>query len=120
MVNHIRGEAAVWIGGRQLVMIMDFNAICDLEGATGRSVEDIFDDLDQGRVMARDLRAIAYALLQQRQPKMGLREVGELIGHHGAEVMDGVRATMNAAFPPADEAPGASGQVPGNGSAAQG
>ncbi|WP_406870452.1 hypothetical protein ABEB22_12565 [Thioclava sp. 'Guangxiensis'] len=125
MGNKFRGEALATINGLQMVMVMDFNAMCDMEEATGRTMEEVLTDFEQRRILSKDLRAMAFAMLHERQPKLRLRDVGTLIGEDMDGVMDGCIKAIEAAFPPAAELPKtvqelAGGASAGNPPAAQG
>ncbi|MER5172666.1 hypothetical protein [Thioclava kandeliae] len=119
MGNKFRGEALATINGLQMVMVMDFNAMCDMEETTGRTLEEVLTDFESGRILSKDLRAMAFAMLHERQPKLRLRDVGNLCGEDAQGVMAGCAAAIQAAFPPAEEVP-AGGASAGNPPAAQG
>ena len=53
----------------------DFNAICEYEGATGRSIANLTD----GAFGARDIRALLWAGLLHEHPRMTLQKAGALM-----------------------------------------
>lgn len=75
--NPMRGE--VPLGDHKL--IVNFNSVCALEGATGRKVLDLVGDMGVGLGLS-DLRLWVQVFLDK---DMSLIEVGDFLGEIGIE-----------------------------------
>lgn len=80
MANAFKGEVRLSHDGRDYTMVLDFNALCDFEDQTGKNALETLTGLEAGKVSARDLRALAWAGLKQRQPDIDLQTAGQILG----------------------------------------
>ena len=51
MANRERGEIGVEVEGKPYTLRPSFNAICELENITGKTIEDLFDLIEQGQTI---------------------------------------------------------------------
>ncbi len=103
MANPLKGEAALALSGRQFTMVFDFNAMCTLEEATGKTAESLLEDLDGDRLAMRDLRALVWASLQARQPELSLRDAGDLLSEDAPAVTGALIEAIGRAMPAVPE-----------------
>ncbi len=98
MANSLKGEVSLVYSGADYTMVLDFNALCDFEGETGKNALSV---LDGGSSMtASDMRALLWAGLRQRHPEMTLSLAGEIL----SENIDAIGRATAVALPKA--APG--------------
>lgn len=104
MTNRVKGEVAFEAEGQDYVLLLDFNALCDLE--------DDFPGLMDGSAELKSpkaIRRVFHAGLAARHPGVDLREAGSLIHALGLDVAgELVRQSFEAAFPTAKGGEGAS------------
>ena len=74
MANPCRGEAKLYIGGRERIVAFDFNSLADLEDVAGISFLNS-EQLEQ-RVGLRFIRDALSIGLSSRGPKVTPRQVG--------------------------------------------
>jgi len=79
MANRFRGEIEAVLDGRSYRLVLDFNAMCELEDMTGRSAAEILQGFDGGTIRFADLRAICLAALKRHHPEMTAPEAGDLL-----------------------------------------
>ncbi len=99
MVNPVKGEIAFEAEGQDYVLLLDFNALCDLE--------DDYPGLMDGSAELKSpkaIRRVFHAGLAAHHPEVTLTEAGSLIHAIGlAEAGDLVKRSFEAAFPAAQE-----------------
>jgi len=82
MANAKKGEVGVKFRGKSLKLVLDFNAICELEDMLGRDIVTIARELEagekSGKVSFRIMRAILWASMQKSMPDAGIRDAGDL------------------------------------------
>lgn len=95
MANPVKGEIAFDVEGQEYILLLDFNALCDLE--------DDFPGLMDGTAELKSpkaIRRVFHAGLAAHHPDVDLREAGSLIHAIGLDVAgDIVRRSFEAAFP---------------------
>lgn len=97
MANPVRGEVAFEVEGQGYVLLLDFNALCDLEGV----VPGLMDGATVNMTPTA-IRAVFHAGLQDRHAGLSLREAGGLIQALGVErAAELVKAAFEASFPKA-------------------
>ena len=64
MTNKIRGEVAVALGGRDWTMRPTFQAICEIEGRTGKDILVVARECWDGRFCAVTVAAVVWAGLR--------------------------------------------------------
>lgn len=62
MANRERGEIGVEVEGKPYTLRPSFDAICEFESLTGKTIEVLFEDIESGRLSG--LRAVVWCLLQ--------------------------------------------------------
>lgn len=101
MANRVRGEVAFESEGQDYVLLLDFNALCDLE--------DDFPGLMNGTAeftSPKAIRRVFLAGLSAHQPGMDEHGAGRLIHELGFErAGDLIRQSFEAAFPKGGEEP---------------
>lgn len=105
MVNRIFGEASTTVDGNVWTLRCDFNALCEVEAATGEPALDLFRRMEAGAVRFDVLRQIARAFLGRHHPGVTLEQAGDVLGAD----MGILEAVLTAAVPSAPED-----RVPGN------
>lgn len=104
MANAFRGEVGVTHAGLSYTMVLDFNALCDFEGETGKNALTVLESMERGGVNASDLRALMWAALRQNHPDMTLPMAGQIL----SENVDAIAQLSGAMMPEPD----ASGNAP--------
>lgn len=102
-----RGEVVATLGGQQVRLVLDFNAICDVEAAAGVPAPVLFERFEGGGAGFQDLRTMLWAVSQRHQPHLTPREIGDLIGADLDAARDALQQVMTAAQP------AGKGQAPG-------
>lgn len=64
MANPERGEVGVMVGGKPYTLRPTFDALCELEELVGKSVDDVLQSIQQGRLSG--LRAVVWCFLQDQ------------------------------------------------------
>lgn len=95
MANGFKGEIGLRHAGAEYVMVLDFNALCDFEGETGKNALQALEGMEQGEVSASDLRALMWAGLRQNHPEITLKQAGAIL----AENTDAIQRASAAAAP---------------------
>lgn len=95
MANGFKGEVALTHDGQPYTMVLDFNALCDFEGETGKNALTALEGMESGDVSASDLRALMWAGLRQRHPEMTLQLAGSIL----SENTDAIQRASAAARP---------------------
>lgn len=82
MANEFKGEVGLSYDGRTYILRLDFNALCDFEGETGKNALTALEGLERGEVTASDLRALMWAGLRQEAPEIDLVTAGRILGEN--------------------------------------
>lgn len=103
MANKIRGEITVKYQGKDIILVLTTNAICDLEDSLDRRITDILDEISNPEaVRMKTIRHIFRAMMKTHSPEATLEQAGELIdslqGSHDKVMSD----ALVAAFPEAN------------------
>lgn len=62
MANRERGEVSIEVGGKAYTLRPTFDAMCEFEELTGKTVDDLFEDVLKSKLSG--LRAVTWCLLQ--------------------------------------------------------
>ncbi len=105
MANAVKGEIALEVDDRTLVLQLDVNGLCDMEAVTGECADITVDRLKSGASLV-SIRALIWAALQAKQPgEFDLRAAGDLVQAMGVAVaLEAVTDTVKACFPVAEAA----------------
>lgn len=77
MANPVKGEVAFDVEGRAYKLVLDFNALCEVEEVLGAGGMDL--------ARPKAIRAIFWASMLRFQPDVTVQEAGDLIGLMGLE-----------------------------------
>ena len=75
MANAVKGEVAFDLDGKTYTLVLDFNALCE--------VEDVLGAGEMKLAKPSAIRAIFWAALRRHHPAMTQRDAGNLIGGVG-------------------------------------
>ena len=126
MSNKHKGEVRVEVCGASILLVLDHNALCELEEAlnkdTASIVTKMFKDGAAGRVSAKLLRTIIWAAMLHSLPETTLKEAGDVANELGSNLVEVVGELfmqnglldIGEATDPEEEAPS------GNGESSQG
>ncbi|WP_340109459.1 GTA-gp10 family protein [Pikeienuella sp. HZG-20] len=93
------GESQLTVDGRTWRLHLDFNALCEFEGAVGGRGQARLLQLEMGRGDFSDIRALLWALLRRHHPDMTLAGAGDLVGADVAAANAALVAAITAAAP---------------------
>lgn len=102
MANGFKGEVALKYGDESFTMVMDFNALCDFEGETGKDALKFMEDMENGEASVVEIRVMMWAALRQLHPDMTLQLAGRIL----SENADAIQRAAAAAAPAAESKPG--------------
>jgi hypothetical protein len=77
MANPVKGEVAFEVEGRSYRLVLDFNALCEVEEVLGAGGMDL--------ARPKAIRAIFWASMLRHQPDATVQDAGDLIGALGLE-----------------------------------
>lgn len=95
MINPHKGEVSFESKGQRYVLQYSIDAICTLEGETGKGIIALAGELEKSPSMTL-MRQLIWAGLLEHHPEMTLKEAGELILAAGGLV--GAMRLFNQAF----------------------
>jgi hypothetical protein len=85
------------LGGKEYSLVMDFNAICDIEEKYG-SLEKGMDEIGKGKM--KDVRFLLAAMLKHDDDEMNERKAGKLITTENMqEIFDALGKAMSGSMP---------------------
>lgn len=95
MANPLKGEVEFEAGGETYVLLLDFNALCELE----TEVPGLMDGTAEIKSPSA-IRAVVHAGLAAHHPALSLRDAGNLINMIGLEAAgDLVSRSFAGSFP---------------------
>lgn len=74
MANPLRGEIDIELGGETLTLRPSFDAICQVESATGKHLAELAAEMASGRVGLRQAAVIVTACANAADPDKRLNE----------------------------------------------
>lgn len=77
MANPVKGEVAFEVEGQTYKLVLDFNALCEVEEVLGAGGMDL--------ARPKAIRAIFWAALLRHHPDVTVQDAGDLIGALGLE-----------------------------------
>ena len=106
MANPYRATAEFTAEGQTYRLRFDWNAACEFEQATGKTVSEVLSDVAAGRVSAVALRGLMWAGLHGDDRGVTLVRAGELIGLVGrVEAVRICGVALRYFFPELEAAP---------------
>lgn len=77
MANGFTGQLSLEYEGKQYRLTLDFNAMADFEGRTGKDSLAVIQRYEEtGKISMVDLRALFWAGLSQDHPELTLKDAG--------------------------------------------
>lgn len=102
MANKAKGEASLTTSaGDVLTLAYNFDALCEVEDAAGKSIGDVLAEISRGSPRLTTARALIYGGLREHHPEIELSDVGELLLTDGAAFTGAMEKALSAAFPQA-------------------
>lgn len=104
-----RGTVTQEIDGKPYKLALTVNAICELEEAAGKSLQEILDELNKAgdAISIRLFRKVFWATLIEHQPEITEHEAGSVAQAYGMGNLGGLlNRVITAAFPKSARAPG--------------
>lgn len=100
MANRFKGETTVEVAGKVWRLVLDFNALCHFEGASGKNAMEVMQAFEGGKHSSTDLRHLMCAMLARHHPEATVEDAGDLL----SEGLDVVGQALAAAMPaPGDD-----------------
>lgn len=96
MSDTLRGEVVREIGGEIYRFKMSFNAMCDLEEVTGKTLAEVVAEMEINPSITT-MRALFWAALQEHHAGFTIKDVGDLMQELGAAFGDLAEAIFAAA-----------------------
>lgn len=120
-MNVIKGEVPLTLSdGRELKLVLDFDALVAAEAAYGKPLAALMADASGGFIGA--VRALLIGALSRHHPETGPSEAADIIMSDFDRVAAAMEAAVSAAFPQATEGrePGKARRPAGKGSGRNG
>ncbi|WP_145395996.1 hypothetical protein [Paracoccus sulfuroxidans] len=76
MANRFKGEIETATGHK---MVLDYNALAELESIAGKRAQEVLESLDDGSVSLTDLRAFYLACLRRHHPDLSVFDAGDIV-----------------------------------------
>ncbi len=103
MAKAVKGEASLTTSdGQTLTLAYDFDALCEVEDAAGKSIGEVLTEISKGSPRLKTARALIFGGLQAHHPDIELTQVGEFILTDGALFTSAMEKALTAAFPKAE------------------
>lgn len=106
MANKNRGEVTAKFKGKNVVLTLEINEICQLEDELDMSIGEIEVKLKSGNARVKVLRAMFWAMMIKHRPKTTMLEAGDFVQGLGAEAGEKLLSVFEAVFPAPDEPTG--------------
>lgn len=99
MVNSKRGEVQIRAGDTVYVLRYGFNALCELQDRTGKTAQEMFEDLQKSPSL-RVMRTIFAVGLAERHPDLTEKDAGNILDEIGIVAASEILGkAFAAAFP---------------------
>ncbi len=85
MTNSLRGEVALYLGGKTYILRPTFEVFCEIEDTVQANLYQIGQRLEQAEISARELVTFAQACLVHSGHDISLERVGEMIAAEGVQ-----------------------------------
>lgn len=108
MANREKGEVVLAWGKRELVLVLDINALAELEDLRGEKLRDLVPQLADPSLNL--LKAVLWAATREHAADLDLKTCGRVIQAVGIEAVQvKITEAVRAAFPEAKAAEGEAG-----------
>lgn len=77
--NPFKGEIAVQVEGRTVVLVLNFNVMASFEASTGINALRMINGADDGKTGALELRDLVHHCMLPRQPQATVEEAGDVL-----------------------------------------
>lgn len=116
MANPHRGHIDLTAGEAVYRLSFSINALCELEDATGKSVNELVNEMNSPNPRLSMIRTLLWGALRDHHEEVTLREAGEIAGEAGMQQTgEAVGKAFELAFPAAKEDPGSRPRKAGRG-----
>ncbi len=85
MPNPLRGETTLTVEDKTYRVRFSWNAAAEYEVPAGRPLSVGVQEILDGKVSARSLRAMLWAGLQEHHPDVSLKDAGKMLGAIGVK-----------------------------------
>lgn len=93
-VNEERGEVAIHLGGNDFVMLPTFQAICEIESASGKTISKLIREFQAGDISVQTWAIVLSACLTAGgEYGVTYKKVGDMIMEAGMSSPELLRAT---------------------------
>lgn len=104
MANAVKGEATWKVGDETYTLVLDFNALCELEALTDAPSSEAFQKIEAG--YASGIGLVVWAAMQRHHAGITVPEVRDLISAAGmTSVQDVLTRTVAVSTVTSVEAP---------------
>lgn len=80
MANKFLGEiSAQSVDGRDWMLRMDMNAMCEFEDVTGQSAIEAFQQAEQGKAGISMMRQVVFAAMRRHHPEATIQDAGDIL-----------------------------------------
>lgn len=108
MANAFKGQVSITHEGERLTLTLDFNALADFEGETGRNALEVLEAFERKKSMSLgDMRAFIWAALIQEHPEMTLKDAGRILSSNRSSLSKMLAAIQPDPAPAGEEDTGA-------------
>lgn len=102
MANKLRGEIKAELDGQEIILRLTTNAICEIEDADGRPINEIMTEISDIETMRMGtVRRMFWGMMLDAKPDATIQDAGALIdalrGRHTEVLHDAVKAAFPAA-----------------------
>lgn len=107
MANPHRGHVDLTAGETVYRLSFSINALCEVEDAAGKSVNELVDEMNGKNPRLSMIRMLLWGALRDHHEAITLRQAGEIAGDAGMQQTgEAVGKALALAFPAAQETPG--------------
>lgn len=112
MANAFKGQVSITHEDQRYTLTLDFNALADFEGETGKDPLAVLEAYeDTGKIAMVDLRALFWAALIQDHPDLSIRDAGRIMSANPTALQQALAAVQ------VEQADAASGKTKAQGKA---
>lgn len=95
MANAFKGQVSVTHENKRYMLTLDFNALADFEGETGKDPLAVLEAYeDTGKIAMVDLRALFWAALVQEHPDLSIKDAGRIMSANPTALQQALAAVQ--------------------------